>query len=172
MQSPTCAFKTRPGLAVFTVTILLLTLLSCKKDSDDGDQDPPPLKINYAGNFEKSADNVTTTASGTVKGTLDPATREFTYEAKWEDLTSEVADMHFHDAGPVIIGIKNFATTTTGTHNDKATFTSAQVADLAAGKIYVQIHTQQYPGGEVIATLNKGTGNSNPGDGDYEQPPY
>ncbi len=168
MQSPNSACNLKPGLAIFMLAIFLLSTLACKKDADE--ENPPPLKISYSGSFVKSADNVSTTATGTVKGTLDPTTRELTYEVKWTGLSSEVADMHFHDQGPVIIGIKNFATTITGMHNDKAVFTTEQVADLAAGKVYVQIHTAQYPGGEVIATLNKGTGNNNPG-GDND-PPY
>jgi hypothetical protein len=78
--------------------------------------------------------------------------------------------MHFHDNGPVIIGIENFSATTSGSLSGKATFTADQVNDLKAGKIYVQIHTENYPGGEIIATLTTGSGNNNPPGNN--QPPY
>lgn len=171
MQSTIRLRRSRLQAAVFMFVAMGLALSSCKKE-DDPEGDPQDDNIvNYSASFVKSGDNVTTSATGTVTGKYNKTTRELTYSVSWNALTSTVADMHFHDDGPVIIHIEGFPTAVTGSmENKKATFTESQAADLAAGKVYIQIHTANFPGGEVIATLGKGSNpNQNPGPND---PPY
>lgn len=153
---------------VFPFMMLLIAVglvSSCGKD-DDTQPTPTPSNITYSGNFVKSNDNVVTTASGTTTAILNPTTREFSYILTWTNLTTNVVGVHFHDDGPIIIPIDNAPATMSGTVSGKVTLTTQQVTDLNAGKIYSQIHTQTYPGGEIIATLSKSGNTPNePGTG-------
>lgn len=142
------------GGKVFPFILLFLSVgwLSCGKDDDSSS---PPTNITYSGSFVKSKDNVVTTATGTTTAVFNPVTRELSYELSWTGLSSNAVGMHFHDAGPIIIDIKEHSNGMSGTASGKAILTVEQVNDLNAGKIYSQIHSQNYPGGEVIATMMK-----------------
>jgi hypothetical protein len=143
------------GTTRFVLIIALMMFAgftSCNDDDDDEEQDP---KINYSGSFVKSNDDVTTSATGTTTAIYDPAMLELSYTVTWSGLGSNAVNMHFHNDGPVMAGIQGFAEATSGTVSGKVMLTAQQATDLAAGQIYVQIHTSGYPGGEVIAPLTK-----------------
>jgi len=146
----------------FTVLVLFLGFSSCDDDDDEMVKDG---NVSYSGSFVKSGDAVVTSATGTATGTFNPTTLVLTYTLTWNGLGSNAASMHFHDAGPVIVPITGFSQTTSGTYSGTATLTAAQAADLAAGKIYAQIHTVNIPGGEILATLTKVNTTSIPGGG-------
>lgn len=118
--------------------------------------------VSYSGSFVKSGDAVVTSASGTVSATFDLTTMMLSYTVTWNGLTSNVASMHFHDAGPVIYPITGFAEATSGSLSGSVTLTAAQETDLASGKIYVQIHTVNIPSGEILANLSKNSSNYTP----------
>lgn len=143
--------KIKNQLVRITILVLLIGFSSCKKDNST----VMSGTVSYSGSFAKSTDAVVTSATGTATGTFNTTTMVLTYTVTWNGLTSNAAAMHFHDAGPVIIPITGFPTATSGTYSGTATFTSAQATDLAAGKVYIQIHTANNPGGEIIATLTK-----------------
>ncbi|HEY3371153.1 MAG TPA: CHRD domain-containing protein [Prolixibacteraceae bacterium] len=142
--------KNAPSVGI-AVLVLFVGLSSCKKD----DAVVTNGLVNYSGSFVKSGDAVVTSATGTTTGSFNPTTYVLTYTVTWNGLTSNAAAMHFHDAGPVIIPITGFSQTTSGSYSGTATFTADQAADLAAGKIYVQIHSVNIPAGEIKATLSK-----------------
>ena len=92
---------------------------------------------------------------GTAKGTftLNPATKELQWTVTYSGLSADAAAAHIHgpaapgtNAGVVVNlapnGVKNPIT-------GKATLTDAQVADLLAGKDYLNIHTATNKSGEV-----------------------
>ena len=154
-----------PLLVGITILVFFIGFSSCKDDDDDNDMKGT---VNYSGSFVKSGETVVTSATGTATGSFNTTTLVLTYTVTWNGLGSNAAAMHFHNAGPVIIGITGFTPTTSGTYSGTATFTAAQATDLAAGKIYVQIHTVNIPGGEVIATLTKvNTTSTSGGNGGY-----
>jgi hypothetical protein len=90
--------------------------------------------------------------SGQVLATLDTATKTFTYTLTFHGLSGSATAAHFHgpaaagaNAG-VAVGIgKDPMNPVSGT----ATLTDAQIADLKAGKWYVNVHTAANPGGEI-----------------------
>ncbi|MGE5394502.1 MAG: CHRD domain-containing protein [Candidatus Saccharibacteria bacterium] len=141
--------NTRSVLITFCMFIFALS--SCNKN----DETVTPAGDKYSGTFVKSADAVTTSATGTATATFDPTTMVLTYKLTWNGLSSNASAMHFHDAGPVIVPITGFSQSTSGTYSGTATLTADQATDLAAGKIYAQIHTANNPGGEIKATLTK-----------------
>lgn len=136
------------GIAVL---VLFVGFSSCKKS----DTTVMNGTVSYSGSFVKSAAAVVTSANGTATATFDPTTLVLSYKLTWSGLGSNAAAMHFHDAGPVIDPITGFAAVTSGTFSGTITLTASQATDLAAGKIYVQIHTVNIPAGEILATLSK-----------------
>jgi hypothetical protein len=94
--------------------------------------------------------------SGEVTAMLDGKT--FTFTASYKDLTGPAVAAHFHDAsapggnGPPIVPAANAGTSPI---KGTATLTDAQIADLNAGKVYFNVHTQANPGGEIRGTLAK-----------------
>ena len=99
----------------------------------------------------------TGTGSGSATVTLDTATKQITYNVTYSGLTGAAGAAHIHcgaaaggNAG-VAVAFPSATSPITGT----ATMTDAQVADLEAGKCYVNIHTAANKGGEVRAQLMK-----------------
>jgi hypothetical protein len=88
---------------------------------------------------------------GSAKAELDTETRQFRYVVQYDGLTGAVTAAHFHgpaDPGrnaPPAVMIASQAGPLTGS----ATLTDAQIADLRAGKWYVNLHTAMFPAGEI-----------------------
>ena len=99
----------------------------------------------------------TGTGSGTDTVTLDTATKTITYNVTYSGLSGPAAAAHIHcgaAAGAnsgVAVPFPKAASPISGT----ATMTDAQIADLEAGKCYVNVHTAANKGGEVRAQLTK-----------------
>lgn len=93
--------------------------------------------------------------AGMAMATLDTVSKAFTYEVTYSGLTGPATAAHFHgpamagaNAGPVV-PLANPASPIKG----KATLTDAQIADLRAGRWYVNVHTAAHPPGEIRGQL-------------------
>lgn len=99
----------------------------------------------------------TSKGTGTAQVTLDTATKQITYNVTYSGLSGPAAAAHIHCGaaagtnGGVAVPFKDAASPITGT----ATMTDAQIADLEAGKCYVNVHTADNKGGELRAQLAK-----------------
>lgn len=94
---------------------------------------------------------ITSGGKGTGTFTYDPATMDLTYSVTYEGLTGPAIAAHIHgpadpgqNAGPVV-PFADAASPITGSTK----ITAAQAADLAAGKYYVNVHTNANKGGEI-----------------------
>jgi hypothetical protein len=93
----------------------------------------------------------TTGGTGQATATLDTATKAFNYTLTFSGLTGPATAAHFHGpAGPGVnappaIMIMKLQSPVSGS----ATLTDAQIADLKAGKWYVNVHTAAHPPGEI-----------------------
>ena len=92
---------------------------------------------------------ITSSGKGTGTFTFDTTSKALTYSVTYEGLTGPATMAHIH--GPADPGANAAASPITGT----ATLTDAQVADLEAGKYYVNIHTAANRGGEIRGQLVK-----------------
>ena len=92
------------------------------------------------------------TGNGTLEGTLDKKTNMLSWTVTYAGLSGPVKAGHFH--GPAAAGANagvalGFSCSVESPIKGSATLTPAQVADLTAGKWYVNLHTAANPGGEV-----------------------
>ncbi|HXG37605.1 MAG TPA: CHRD domain-containing protein [Bacteroidota bacterium] len=108
----------------------------------DGSQEVPP---------------VTTTASGTGTFILSRDATQLTYNITVNGLSGPITGSHFHNApAGVAAGVVKSLTFTNNTSSGvwsvgDATqpLTDSLLSELLRGRLYVNIHTGQYPGGEI-----------------------
>jgi hypothetical protein len=97
--------------------------------------------------------------SGTMEGSLDQKTMLLSWTVTYTGLTGPVKAGHFHGPAPaganagVALG---FSGSMESPIKGSATLTPAQVAELVAGKWYVNLHTAANPGGEVRGQVSAG----------------
>jgi hypothetical protein len=114
-----------------------------------------PFALTLSGREENPANNSAGTGSGTI--TVNLATGTVTGSINVSGFTSTVA--HLHDAfagnnGPVLIGFNADAITANRWNAPAgAALTPAQVDRLLLGALYFNVHSAQFPGGEVRAQL-------------------
>ena len=96
---------------------------------------------------------------GTLTGTLNTETNEFTYHIEFSGLTGPAVAAHFH--GPAAEGanakpqLPIKGSPVTSPIEGKATLTAEQAKDLLDGKWYFNLHTAANPGGEIRGQVLK-----------------
>lgn len=110
--------------------------------------------VNFTATMNAASEVPPKTSAGTgdVLATLDTATKTLTYTVTFMNLTGPATMAHFH--GPALPGANAGIQVPLGNnptspiHGSKV-LTNAQIADLMAGKWYVNVHTAANPGGEI-----------------------
>ena len=94
-------------------------------------------------------------ATGTAEVNVDTATKEMKWTIQFSGLTGDATAAHFH--GPAAVGENaGPAVDISGkTESGSATLTDAQLADLQAGKLYINIHSAKFPDGEIRGQVVK-----------------
>ena len=116
--------------------------------------------VNFTATMNAASEVPPKTSAGTgdVLATLNTATKDLTYTVTFQNLTGPATAAHFHGpAAPganagVVVPLGN--NPTSPIHGNK-TLTDAQIADLMAGKWYVNVHTAANPGGETRGQVTK-----------------
>ncbi|GAB5506183.1 MAG: CHRD domain-containing protein [Rhizobiaceae bacterium] len=96
-------------------------------------------------------------ASGSAQATLDTETGKLTYKIMFEDLSGPVMGAHLH--GPVgesgnagiLVPFESGESPIEG----EVQLSETQIGDVTGGLSYVNIHTEQYPGGELRGQLKR-----------------
>lgn len=96
-------------------------------------------------------------AKGMAEATYDTATRSLSWVVTFSGLSGPAIGAHIH--GPSDPG-KNAGIVLPFTFvlspiKGSATLTETQAEQLLAGKLYVNIHTEKHPGGEIRGQLTK-----------------
>jgi hypothetical protein len=117
--------------------------------------------VKYKADLKASSEvpAVDSKASGTLEATYDTASKKLTYTVSYKDLSGPATAAHFHgpadaktNAG-VVVPVTGAVTSPI---KGEATLTDAQAADLAAGKLYFNVHTAANKGGEIRGQVMKG----------------
>lgn len=92
------------------------------------------------------------TASGSVDAVFNKDTNLLRWKVNYTGLSGPATAAHFH--GPAAIGanagvVLGWTAPITSPMDGSATLTSAQAADLLAGRWYANVHTAAYPAGEI-----------------------
>lgn len=94
---------------------------------------------------------------GEVTATFDPATKRLSWSGRYSGLTGPVTAAHFH--GPAKVGenagVLVPVTAASSPFTGEATLDDAKAADLAAGKLYFNLHTAANPKGEIRGQLER-----------------
>jgi hypothetical protein len=98
---------------------------------------------------------VTSTATGSATVTADTATKKVTWSVTYTGLTPAAAHIHCGAAAGANAGVAVPLTAGPSPMAGSGTMTEAQLADLAGGKCYVNIHTAANKGGEIRGQLAK-----------------
>ena len=113
----------------------------------------------FKGTLSNAAEVPPTTGNGngTATVTLDTATKQVTYNVTYSGLSGPAAAAHIHcgAAAGANSGVAVAFPKADSPISGSATMTDAQIADLEAGKCYVNVHTAANKGGEVRAQLQK-----------------
>jgi hypothetical protein len=97
------------------------------------------------------------TATGAAEASYDTESKALSVTATFEGLSGPVMGAHIHGPGEqgANAGIVLRFETAESPVQLAATLTEEQAADLLAGKLYVNIHTELNPGGEIRGNLTK-----------------
>ncbi len=115
---------------------------------------PMPMSMQTFRATLSSAAEVPPNASpgtGTLEASYDKGSSVLKWKLSYSGLTGPATMAHFH--GPAMPGANAGVVvpfpSAASPLEASATLTAAQVADLMAGKWYVNVHTAQNPGGEI-----------------------
>jgi hypothetical protein len=115
------------------------------------------LKSELSGKAEVPAND--SKGTGSVTATFDTDSKKLTWKGTYSGLSGPATAAHFHTGeagknGGVAVPIFAGAAAKSP-FEGSATLTDAQVADLLAGKLYTNIHTEANKGGEIRGQLTK-----------------
>ena len=101
---------------------------------------------------------VTTPARGTAAINVDTATKQATWRVEYTGLSGPATAAHIHcgaaaGANSGVAVALGAGPTAASPIAGSGAMTDAQIADLSAGKCYVNIHTDKNKGGELRAQL-------------------
>lgn len=141
------SIKLLPALAAGITTLVLATAPAFAEVIN--------ISVQLTGGAEVPAND--STGTGTLEGTYDTDSNVLTYTITYDGLTGPVTAAHFHgpadataNAPPVVpIPDDKLASPIEG----EATLTDEQEADLQNHLWYFNLHTEQYPDGELRGQL-------------------
>jgi len=113
------------------------------------------FEATLAGANETPPNATTGTGFGTV--VLDDVLDTITVDLTWSGLTAPASAAHIHNApagvaGPVIFPLA-IVPGTSGHFNGLFAIDLTEIAELEAGDMYMNIHTANFPGGEIRGQL-------------------
>ncbi len=143
-------------IAFAATGMLLLVLWSCKKSSTTPSSVNTRFSVSATLSGTSEVPSNTSTATGSVSGTYDSATKILSITVTYSGITPN--NGHIHKAatgasGPVVFPFSTFSPSPF-TYTSVA-LTSSQQDDLFNSLYYVNLHTTAFPAGEIRGQLIK-----------------
>lgn len=142
MQKPLRKFT-----ALVVVAAMMTGFQSCKIEGPDQDD---VIKYQATINSQNTIPRTTSSAQGSAALEYNKTTRVLTYNITYQGLTPTVGHIHkaqpAWEAGPVVFPFASVATSPiTGT----VTLDNEQETLLRLGNMYINLHSKEYPAGEI-----------------------
>lgn len=141
------------------IVAMTMAFAACNNDDDDNTTPTPTnqvvnLTADINGLQEKPA-STTSTATGTMMGTLDTTSNVLSYTVTYQGLTATGGHIHriesTNGTGAVVIPFASLTSPISGT----ASLRRAQRDSILAGQYYVNFHSAAYPSGEIRGDIKK-----------------
>ena len=121
--------------------------------------------VEYTADLEGAQEVPPADTDGTGSATMERNGNVLSFEATASGLTGPVMAAHFHNAaagadGPVVFDLASFLSEENGavTISGEWTIDDTEIAQLDAGAIYINLHTQQFPDGEIRGQIEMADG--------------
>ena len=138
-------------MTAFVATALTVTSCSPIKDAPDKKD-----TVEFVGTLNGSQEvpSNASAATGTMTGTYNKATKELSYTVNYTGLTPVAGHIHLAPGGPgtnggVIIPFASLTSPISG----KSILKQDQENALMEGRLYANLHTTLFPGGEIRANI-------------------
>lgn len=147
----TIPFASRRTAWIAAVSIAMVSVSGCSAPMMSGSMTGYAAKLSGT----QEVPPTESAGTGTLEATFDKSTSVLKWHLVYSGLTGPATMAHFH--GPAMMGanagvVVPFPNATSPV-DGQATLSPAQVADLTAGKWYVNVHSQRYTGGEIRGQL-------------------
>ncbi len=113
--------------------------------------------LKFKATLDAASESPPTDSKGTATAdiTVDTAAKTISWTIKSADLTGPATAAHFH--GPAAVGANADPEIDISKMIDSgsAPITDAKLADLQGGMVYLNIHTEKYPKGEIRGQVMK-----------------
>jgi hypothetical protein len=138
---------------IVLVSLIALLSVSCDDDDDDDNQDDSTVTFYATLSGANEVPPNASTGTGTATLTFNENTKVFNVVVTYTGVSATGAHIHLGDsgiAGGVAFG---FPSVTSPINYTSPPLTAQQEADLFANRYYVNIHSAEYPDGEIRGQL-------------------
>jgi hypothetical protein len=160
----------KPLLQLLSILCVFFGVVSCSNGDDDTTPTPVIVSFNAALNGASEVPANTSAATGTATLRYNKTTKVFTLNVAYSGITLTDAHVHLGAVGADGPPVFPIPTSTSPISFTSPALTTTQEADLLANLYYVNLHTADFPGGEIrgqLITLNPAGSGGNGGGGGY-----
>lgn len=139
---------------IIAVTTAIGFLSGCSKKEDTPPAAAPTTELTATVNSAQQVPTNPSTATGTFSGTYTTSSGQLTYTVTYQGMTPSIAHIHSGapgTSGKVEIPFANLTSPITGT----VVLTPEQADNLLNGRMYVNMHSSTYGGGEIRGDIKK-----------------
>lgn len=138
--------------AIFAIA-LLTAFTGCDDDDDNNEDNIMNFSANLSGASEVPAN--ASTATGTATATYNETTNRLTISVPYSGMTASAAHIHKGAVGATGPAVFPFTSLTSPLTLSNIELTEAQEDDLLSGMYYVNIHSDDFPDGEIRGQLTE-----------------